>query len=97
VIVGEAEGRLIACYQLTFIANLSLSATKRAQIEGVRVDTAMRGAGVGAAMLRDAEARARRAGAGLLQLTMNRTRASSHRFYEANGFEPSHIGFKKRL
>ena len=48
-------------------------------------------------MLTDAEARARAAGASLLQLTMNRGREDSYRFYEANGFAPTHIGFKKPL
>jgi len=33
----------------------------------------------------------------LLQLAMNRTRGDALRFYEQNGFEASHFGFKKRL
>jgi len=97
LIVGVAADKIVACYQLTLIANVSLSATKRAQIEGVRVDSSMRGQGVGSAMLADAERRARSAGAGLIQLTMNKSREDAHRFYEANGFAASHIGFKKAL
>lgn len=96
-IVGESEGRVLACYQLTIIPGLSLTAATRAQIEGVRVASQMRGKGAGAALIADAEARARAAGATLLQLTMNRTRLDSHRFYEANAFTPSHVGFKKPL
>lgn len=97
LIVGEDGGRIVATYQLTIIPNISASATKRAQIEGVRVASDLRGQGLGAALLRDAETRARAAGAGLLQLTMNATREESRRFYVANGFDPSHTGFKKVL
>ncbi len=97
VIVGDLNGQIVASYQLTVIAHISLSAIRRAQIEGVRVDGSVRGQGIGAAMLQDAETRARAAGAKLLQLTMNSSRDEARRFYEANGFQPSHIGFKKSL
>ena len=97
VIVGVTDGVVVACYQLTIIPGLSLSAATRAQIEGVRVATELRGSGIGKALVADAEARARKAGATLLQLTMNRSRDDSHRFYVAQGFVPSHVGFKKPL
>jgi GNAT superfamily N-acetyltransferase len=97
LVVGEIEGRIVATYQITLIPNVSLRATKRAQIEGVRVSADLRGQGVGAALISDAEARARAHGATLLQLTMNAERSDSHRFYVANGFAPSHVGFKKPL
>ncbi|WBU54546.1 GNAT family N-acetyltransferase [Paracoccus sp. SCSIO 75233] len=95
--VGEAEGRIVATYQLTLISGLSLTAARRAQIEAVRVDAALRGQGAGAALMADAEARARAGGARLMQLTSNAARADAHRFYERLGYEPSHIGFKKPL
>ena len=47
--------------------------------------------------LADAEARARAAGCGQMQLTTNRTRTDAHRFYDRLGFTPSHIGYKKTL
>lgn len=97
LIVGDAGGEVVACYQLTLIPGISLGATRRAQIEGVRVATAMRGRGFGQALVADAESRARAAGCGLLQLTMNTSRTASARFYEAAGFVPSHTGFKKPL
>ena len=95
-VVGEAEGRIIATYQITFISGLSISAARRAQVEGVRVATDMRGRGVGRAMFADAEARARAAGCRLIQLTMNAARDSGP-FYESLGFVASHIGFKRLL
>lgn len=45
----------------------------------------------------DAEARARAAGCGLIQLTTNRDRVQAHAFYAREGYRPSHIGFKKPL
>ncbi|MBT8408195.1 MAG: GNAT family N-acetyltransferase, partial [Alphaproteobacteria bacterium] len=97
VIVGERQGRIIATYQLTVIQGLSLRAARRAQIESVRVASEMRGQGIGALMIADAEARARAAGCSLVQLTMNKSRTDAHRFYEAAGFTASHIGFKRDL
>lgn len=97
LIVGTDQGKITACYQITFISGLSLSATRRAQIEGVRVASDARGQGIGALLIQDAEARARAAGCTLLQFTTNRARNDAHRFYERLGFTPSHIGYKKSL
>ena len=61
LIVGEApDGAIVATYQITFISGLSLRAARRAQIESVRVASALRGQGLGAQMFADAEARADR-------------------------------------
>ncbi len=97
LVVGEEEGRIVATYQLTFISGLSLRASRRAQVESVRVATNLRGQRIGEAMFADAEARARAAGCRLMQLTMNATRHDARRFYERLGFTPSHIGFKRDL
>ncbi|SFC49951.1 GNAT family N-acetyltransferase [Tropicimonas isoalkanivorans] len=97
LIVGEDDGRVLATYQLTVISGLSLTAARRAQIEGVRVASDRRGEGLGAALMADAEARARAAGCKLLQFTSNKTRDRAHAFYERLGFTPSHIGFKRPL
>lgn len=98
MVVGEdAGGRLVACFQLTVIAGLSLGASRRAQVEGVRVASDLRGRGIGALLMAEAEARARAAGCRLIQLTSNRDRAEAHRFYARLGYAPSHTGFKKPL
>lgn len=97
VYVGEQDGRVVATYQLTIISGLSLSASRRAQIEAVRVDALLRGQGAGATLIADAEERARLAGATLMQLTTNASRKDAHRFYERLGYAPSHIGYKKSL
>ncbi|WBU61233.1 GNAT family N-acetyltransferase [Paracoccus albus] len=97
VYVGVQNGHVVATYQLTIISGLSLSASRRAQIEAVRVDASLRGQGAGAALIADAEERARLSGATLMQLTTNASRKNAHRFYEKLGYEPSHIGYKKPL
>lgn len=97
LIVGETGGRIVATYQITFISGLSLRAARRAQVESVRVAADLRDQGIGAAMMADAETRARAAGCRLVQLTSNATRTRARAFYERLGFTPSHIGFKRDL
>lgn len=97
LIVGESDGRVVACYQLTLISGLSRGGTRRAQVEAVRVSAGLRGHGTGAALMRDAEARARAAGCRLIQLTSDRSRDRAHAFYERLGYQPSHVGFKRTL
>ncbi len=97
LIVGHLASRVIATYQITYISGLSLRAARRAQIESVRVAGDLRGQGIGRQMIEDAVARAKTAGCGLVQLTMNTLRTDSARFYEALGFTPSHIGYKRSL
>lgn len=97
LIVGEDDGLIVACYQLTFISGLSLSAARRAQIEAVRVAASCRGRKIGEAMIEDAEQRAQAAGCTLLQFTTNKSRNDAHRFYDRMGFTASHIGYKKSL
>jgi len=97
LIVGVEDGRVVATYQLTFISGLSLRAARRAQLESVRVSAEMRGRGLGAAMMRDAEERARAAGCALLQLTTNAGRDRARAFYDRLGYAGSHIGYKYPL
>ncbi len=97
LIVGEKDGRIVATYQLTFITGLSHRATRRAQVESVRVAADLRGQGIGHAMMADAETRARAAGCALMQLTTHKGRNRAHDFYDRLGFTPSHIGYKRKL
>jgi ribosomal protein S18 acetylase RimI-like enzyme len=98
LIVGEdSGGALVATYQLTFITGLSHRATRRAQVESVRVAGHLRGQGIGAAMMADAEARARAAGCTLIQLTTHASRNRARDFYDGIGYQPTHIGYKKVL
>ena len=97
MILGEDRGAVVAMYQFSVIPGLALGAMRRAQLESVRVAGERRGQGLGAALLADAEARARAAGCGMIQLTMNTSRTDTARFYGRHGFTPSHTGWKRML
>ena len=97
LLVAEHAGRVVGTFQLTIIPNLTLHGGPRAQIEGVRVDAALRGQGIGDAMMRWAVEQARAEGCVLVQLTSNAARVDARRFYERCGFTASHVGFKLAL
>ena len=94
LIVAELAGTVVGTLQLTFLSCIANRGGWRAQIEGVRIDSARRGSGLGEQMLRWAIDRARRRGCQLVQLTSNKRRRDALRFYEKLGFEPSHEGLK---
>jgi GNAT superfamily N-acetyltransferase len=95
--VARCDGRVVGTYQLIVTHSLAGQGAVRAILEGVQVAPDLRGQGIGAAMVVDAERRARARGAATLALTSNVARLDAHRFYERLGFARSHAGFKKRL
>jgi GNAT superfamily N-acetyltransferase len=95
--VGELGGEVVAMLQLTLIPGLSRGGMRRALVEAVRVRADLRSRGIGEALMALAERRAKAAGCGLIQLTTDRKRLAAHRFYERIGYEPSHLGMKKKL
>lgn len=97
LVVGEIGGRVAACAQLTLLHGLSRGGAKRCLVEAVRVAADLRGQGHGAALMAECEARARAWEAVVLQLTTDKSRVDAHRFYERLGFQPSHVGMKKKL
>jgi GNAT superfamily N-acetyltransferase len=97
MVVAELDGRVVGCFQLSFIPGLSRRGAWRAQIESVRIDSALRGRGAGQAMMDWAIARARARGCALVQLTTDKRRPDAHRFYARLGFVASHEGMKLEL
>ena len=97
LIVVDHGGEVTGCMQLTIIPQMTFTGGKRLQIEGVRIDAAYRGQGIGGAMMDWAIAFAREQGCHLVQLTSNKSRSDALRFYEDCGFEPSHVGYKQYL
>jgi GNAT superfamily N-acetyltransferase len=97
ILLAERQGRVVACAQIDFLENLSLRATLRANIEGVRVASDLRGGGFGQTFFGHIEKYCRTQCCGLMQLTMNAARIDAARFYQSIGFEPTHTGFKKPL
>lgn len=97
LIVGKIDNKVIAVLQITFIPNLTLKGTKRAQIEGVRVSSSLRGQGIGKHLFEYAFDCAKARGCKLVQLTTNKARPDAFRFYEGLGFKATHEGFKLNL
>lgn len=97
LIVGEMGDRVIATYQLSILPGLAMQGRIRATVESVRVASDLRSQGLGALLMADAEARAKAAGAGVLQLTTHNSRTRAHAFYERLGFTQSHKGYKREL
>lgn len=96
-LIAERDGRIVGTFQLTFIRGLGRRGAKRAQIESVRVASALRGGGIGREMMLRAVELARAEGCTLVQLTTDKTRPEAHRFYERLGFVASHEGMKLNL
>ncbi len=97
LVVACLDERVVGVLQLTFIPYLTYQGTWRALIEGVRVDSGTRSAGIGKALFQWAIGRARERGCRLVQLTTDKSRADARRFYEALGFVASHEGMKLHL
>jgi GNAT superfamily N-acetyltransferase len=98
LVVGEdGDGAVVATLQLSFLPSLTYVGGERAQVEAVRVAASTRGEGVGGQLMEWAIAQARARGCRLVQLTTNVSRPDAHRFYEALGFERSHVGMKLML
>jgi GNAT superfamily N-acetyltransferase len=97
LLVGELDGRVVCTAQVTWMRMLSADGGLYCQVEAVRTSAALRGQGIGRALMASIESEARQRGAARIQLTSNRQRTRAHAFYEELGFVPSHIGMKKYL
>ena len=95
--VAEHDGAVVGTYQITLIPGIIARGRKRAKLESVHVSPAMRGRGVGAAMIRHAIEQARAGAANMVELSSNKSRLDAHRFYRTLGFAQSHEGFKLEL
>jgi GNAT superfamily N-acetyltransferase len=96
LLVAARDGAVVGVLQLSFLHEFARDGD-RAQLETVHVAEAERGRGTGRALLEFALGRARERGCGVAQLTSGSFRPGAHRFYEALGFEGTHVGFKRTL
>lgn len=96
-VVADLGGQVVGTLQLTLIPGLTRRGATRAQVGSVRTLSALRGRGIGEALLSWAVGEARARGASVLQLTSHTQRGNAHRFYERLGFVPSHVGFTLAL
>ncbi|MBA4271448.1 MAG: GNAT family N-acetyltransferase, partial [Methylobacterium sp.] len=96
--VAEAAGGLVVgTFQVTLIPGLVARGRMRAKFESVHVAPERRGHGIGRIMIAHALAFAREHGAGMAELSSNKSRLDAHRFYVKLGFAQSHEGFKIEL
>jgi ribosomal protein S18 acetylase RimI-like enzyme len=97
LILAMQDGAVVGCLQFNVVHGVSQQGQSRAQVEGVRVDSARRGGGIGAALMRHVMTEARAAGCGVMQLTTSNERTEAQRFYARLGFMQSHAGMKTSL
>ncbi len=96
-VAEDASGAVVGTLQMTFIPGLSNQGAELALIEAVRVDSGLRGKGVGQVMIRWAMDEARRRGCGSIELFSHLSRTEAQRFYERLGFHRSHAGMRRGL
>jgi ribosomal protein S18 acetylase RimI-like enzyme len=97
ILAVDEDGRVIGCLQLLILPGLGSLGKQRAQIEAVRIESSLRGKGLGSQLIRHAIERARQCGCRLVQLTSDNSRQGAHRLYERLGFKSSHVGMKLAL
>lgn len=96
-IVRNGADRIVATMQLTVIPGLSRGGSIRLQIEGLRVASAERSAGLGTAMLEWAHNFGRARGARLAQVTTDEARERARDFYTRLGYQTAHVGLKRPI
>lgn len=94
ILVACQDDEVVGVLQLTLIAGLARTGTKRGQVEGVRVKSSARGKSVGRGLMSFAMGMAKEHGCGLIELTTDKRRADAKRFYESLGFAATHEGMK---
>ncbi len=95
-LVAEADGAVVGFVGL--VRGWSWTSDDRwARVMSLVVDAGVRGRGVGAALMRGAEAWAREQGADSIHLTTATYREDAHHFYERLGYEATGVRFVRRL
>ncbi|HVA06537.1 MAG TPA: GNAT family N-acetyltransferase [Acidimicrobiales bacterium] len=94
VLVADVGGEVVGVCQLLVFRHLQARGGLCAEVESVHVRPDWRRQWIGRVLLRAAIDTARDLGCYRIQLTSNTRRPDAHRFYEALGFESSHVGFK---
>jgi len=97
LIVACIKDEVVGVQQLTFIPYLTNQDGWRATIEGVRVASSARGKGIGTMLINQAIDRAKELGCHLIQLTTDKKREETLRFYERLEFTATHEGLKKHM
>lgn len=94
--IAEEHGEALAMIAMDIRYYLPLGA-RTCRITALVVLDAFHGRGIGKRLLREAEVRARQAGATRVELTTAMHREQAHLFYRACGYENASLRFVKRL
>ena len=85
--VAELDGRVVGTYELLIMDNLAHDGARSAVVEDVVVAGALRGHGIGRAMMAHAIEVCRGFGCYKVSLSSAQFREAAHRFYDGLGFE----------
>lgn len=84
IVIAELDGRAVGWVHV--VVNDYVDVERYALIAALVVDSSIRRAGVGRALMARAEEWARQQGVGVMRLTSSSTRTGAHRFYERIGY-----------
>ena len=90
VLVAEVDGEVVGCLSTSVMRVLHRPAPV-GRISMMVVDAALRGRGIGAALVRAAERALTASGCGLVEVTSHQSRTDAHRFYERLGYERTSV------
>ena len=96
LVVVEFQGDVCGLLGLDFMYYLPLG-TMTCRITALVINEGQRRSGVGKDLIKEAERRARRAGAARIELTSAASRSAAHEFYKSAGYEEMSLRFVKRL
>jgi ribosomal protein S18 acetylase RimI-like enzyme len=96
LVVVDHLGDVCGLLGLDFMYYLPLG-TMTCRITALVVNESQRRTGVGKDLIKEAERRARRAGAARIELTSSASRQAAHEFYKTSGYEEMSLRFVKRL
>lgn len=96
LVVARCNGAVCGLIALDFMYYLPLDTTT-CRITALVVTLDAQGRGLGRQLLREAERRARAAGAARIELTSGSQREDAHAFYQACGYGTGTVRFIKRL
>lgn len=96
VLVAELDGGVVACLTTSSLRVLHRPAPV-GRISMMVVDEGLRGQGIGAALVREAEGMLAADGCYMVEVTSNLRRVDAHRFYEKLGYERTSVRLAKTL
>jgi len=94
IYVMEKNNEIIGFYQIMFLPHISFNGSRRCQIESVRIRLDYRRMGLGTELMKHAIQVSRDNGCSILQLTTNKKRKGTGKFYKNLGFNLTHDGYK---